>query len=386
VVATFAPRAQVSELIATLGEAGCSPRTLEAEGLVLGNLAAVFDLPGTRLLADLGHRKSTFCLLVNGRAMAARSVTLGGRMLTEALSQDRACSLADAERIKCEEEILSRRAALPATDAFLDRLSREIVRTLGSFESVATQAGGDPVAAITIFGGSAQLQGLDAFLSERCSVPTERLGLPMEDHGKGLVAGGPPILFAPAIALGLRGTAQARTHLDFRQDEFAVQIDLGEFRKDFGWTAILAAAALVLVLVSNLESEMARLYSEALPGQPVPSSALGGLRDAVQSASERAEFLGVYRGNMSALDLLAEVSKHVPSDLELVFEEVNIDRQVIRIKVYAKSFEAADRLGAELAKFGPFAQTRIGSIETDRKRGGKRFSVTISLAPAGERA
>jgi len=76
VVATFAPREQVSELISTLGEAGCEPRTIEAEGLVLGNLSAVFDLPGTRLLADLGHRKSTFCLLAGGRAIAARTVTL----------------------------------------------------------------------------------------------------------------------------------------------------------------------------------------------------------------------------------------------------------------------------------------------------------------------
>jgi general secretion pathway protein L len=399
VVATFAPREKVSETILLLDEAGCAPRTIEAEGLVLANLAAVFDLPGTRLLADLGHRKSTFCLLVEGRAVAARTVMLGGRMLTEALARDRGCSLEDAERIKCEDAILPHRSRLPASDAFLDRLSREVIRTLGAFEAHATQGGGGPVSAITIFGGSAQLQGLDEFLSHRCSVPTERLGLPMEDHGKGLVAGGPPILFAPGIALGLRGTAQARTHMDFRQEEFAVRLDLGEFRKDFGWTAILAAAALVLALLSfgvglgvesrrasNLERETTRLYSEALPGQPVPDSALAGLREAVSSANERAEFLGVYRGNMSALDLLAEVSRRVPKDLEIVFEELNIDRQVIRMKVYAKSFEAADRLGAELAKFEPFAQTRIGSIETDRKRGGKRFNVTISLAPLGERA
>ena len=100
---------------------------------------------------------------------------------------------------------------------------------------------------------------------------------------------------------------------------------------------------------------------------------------------KRAEFLGVYRGNLSALDLLAEVSRHIPKDLEIGFDELNIDRQLIRMKVHAKSFEAADRLGAELAKFEPFAQARIGSIETDRKSGGKRFNVTISLAPAGER-
>jgi hypothetical protein len=103
------------------------------------------------------------------------------------------------------------------------------------------------------------------------------------------------------------------------------------------------------------------------------------LREAVSSANERADFLGVYRGNLSALDILTEISKRVPSDLEIVLEELAIDKQTIRMRVYADSFQAADRLGAELAKFGPFSQARIGAIETDRKRGGKRFNVTISL-------
>ena len=112
---------------------------------------------------------------------------------------------------------------------------------------------------------------------------------------------------------------------------------------------------------------------------------MAGLREAVRNANERAEFLGVYRGNLSALDVLTEISKRVPPDLDIVFEELSIDRQTVRMRVYAKSFEAADRLGAELAKFAPFAQARIGAIETDRKRGGKRFNVTISLAPPDER-
>jgi hypothetical protein len=54
------------------------------------------------------------------------------------------------------------------------------------------------------------------------------------------------------------------------------------------------------------------------------------------------------------------------------------------MQVFAKSFEAADRLGADLAKFPPFARARIGAIETDAKRGGKRFNVTISLARSEE--
>ncbi len=49
------------------------------------------------------------------------------------------------------------------------------------------------------------------------------------------------------------------------------------------------------------------------------------------------------------------------------------------MRVQAEDFKATDRLKAELQKFAPFVATRIGAIETDKKTGNKRFSVTISL-------
>jgi len=87
------------------------------------------------------------------------------------------------------------------------------------------------------------------------------------------------------------------------------------------------------------------------------------------------------------LDLLEELSGLVPPDLDIGLEELSIDRQTVRMRVQAKSFQAADRLGLQLAKFGPFASARIGAIEKDPKTGSKRFNVTISLKEpeAGDR-
>jgi len=396
VTASIASRAEVSEQLALLDEAGCPPRILEAEGLALANLASVFDLPGRRLLGDLGHEKTTLCLLVEGRALAARTLALGGRHLTEALAADRGLSLADAERAKCEEGVFGPDGeAGPQVAKVLERLARELVHTLGAVEQ---QVGGDQLDEITLFGGSALLAGIDSFLGRQTGVPTARLGLPRPDKGESLVAGGPPILFAPAIALALRGTTQARTHMNFRQDEFALRLDVGRVFGAFRLTAGLAAATLLIALVSfgvsawidsrradTLQDQARALYSELVPGDSLPANLAGALREEVASANERAEFLGVYRGNLSALDLLGELSRLVPESLDIGLEELNIDRQTIRMKVYAKSFQAADQLGAELASFEPFAGARIGAIETDAKSGSKRFSVTISLKPPGER-
>jgi hypothetical protein len=251
-------------------------------------------------------------------------------------------------------------------------------------------------APLTLLGGSAQLDRLDEYLAERTGHPAERLGLPAPGAVEGLAAGGSPLLYAPAIALALRGTAQATTDMNFRQDEFAVRMDLTRHLRDLRptlWLAAVAAGLAVLAFATTtllearrggqVEAAAARLWSEAFPSKPVPPNILASLREEQRAAAERAEFLGVYAGNLSALDVLTEISKRVPSELDVVFEELVIDKQSVRMRVYSRSFEAADRLGVELGKFAPFAQARIGAIETDNKTGAKRFNVTIDLAPQG---
>lgn len=391
VVAALAPRDEVSRLVAVLHEARCDARVLEAEGFVLANLSAAFDLPGQRLLVDLGHEKTTLCGLRDGSAVAARGIGVAGRHFTEAIAQERALGLPEAERYKIENGLAEPGigSPFPRAEALLDRLASEILRFANALEPVLP--GG--IQELTLLGGSAQLEHIDHWLAERTGIPAARLGLPREDTGLGFTAGGPPLVFAPALALALRGTPRASTALNLRQDDFARRIDLSRYRREFGPTGVLAAIVAGLALVSfttgavlesrrasQVESRIEALYSEAFPGRPVPSNPVASMREAVRQAEERAEFLGVYRGNLSALDVLTEISRRVPADLDVVFEELSIDKQTVRIRVFAKSFEAADRLGAELSKFGPFDQARIGAIETDKRTGSKKFNVTISLA------
>jgi general secretion pathway protein L len=395
VVTTIAPRKAVSETLTALAEAGCEPRTLEAEGLVLSHVSSLLDLPDCQLLVDLGHRKTTCCLIAEGRPVAARTFPVAGAALTEALARDRALPIEQAEASKCESGVFGAAItdAPPQTAAALDRIARELVRTIGSFEAEIAALGTGGISQIALFGGSAKLDRIDEYLTARTDIPTRRLAPPPDERGGSLLADADLSLFAPALSLALRGTAQPKTRSDFRQDEFAVRLDLGRYRKELTWPATLAAIALFLGFVSiatatvlegmragQVETRIERLYTQVLPGDSLPPDALATMRKDVQSASERADFLGVYRGNLSALDLLTKISQLVPEDLEVVFEELSIDRQVIRIRVYGEDFQSADRLVTSLAKFEPFARAHIGAIETDPKRGGKRFNVTISLA------
>ena len=393
VVASVAPRDEVARLLELLAAAGVEPRVVEAEGLALGNLAGFFDLSGVRILADLGHRKTTLCLCVGGEAVAARTLPLGGEALTGAVAHTRGTGLAEAERIVHEEGVRS-----PGSGAVLDRLAREIVRSLGAFEPVLVEHGAARVEELTLLGGGAHLHGIEDYLEKRMGVPARRLTAPVDEAGRALLAAGDPALYGPATALALRGSVRARTRTNFRQAEFAVRFDVGALGRELAWTGVLGGAVLLLagaVAVTSistqtgraraLEAEVTRLYAEAFPGAAAPPSALAAMSGAVREAHDRADFLGVYRGNLSALDLLTEISARVPASLEVVFEELSIERQVIRIRGHSKSFEAVDRLRAELAGYEPFSQIKISEITSDRE-GAKSFSVTISLAAPEEAA
>ena len=400
VVASIAPRAEVSELIETLRAAGCEPRTLEAEGFVLGNLAAAFDLPGTRLLVDLGHRKTTFCLLLDGKAVAARSVPVAGAALTEALAKDRLLGLADAERAKCEEGVFG--GSLADAPAAHRRRARH-ARARGRAHARRLRAAVRRAARSRSSRCSADRRSSTASTStssERTGLAAARLGLPTPGGVDGLAASGSPLLYAPAIALALRGTAQASTRMNFRQDEFAVRLDLARQLRDFRPTLWLAGAAALLAVISFGTSTAARgaprlrgrgaggraLDARRSPSKPVPENLLAGpARRGARGQRARRVPRRLRRQPLRA--------RRADRDLEA---RAARSRRGVRGALDRQADDPDARPGqelrggrparVELAKFAPFAQARIGAIETDNKTGAKRFNVTISLAPEAERA
>ena len=101
-------------------------------------------------------------------------------------------------------------------------------------------------------------------------------------------------------------------------------------------------------------------------------------REAVREAQSRAEFLGVYGGNLSALDLLQEISKRVPPDLEVVFEELSIDGQTIRIRVIATWFSSLSSARLSSAAAACW-RTRACSIASKLTSGARHSSLAICV-------
>lgn len=400
VAATVAQRSDVADTIGILDAAGCSPRVLEAEGLCLANLAGVFDLSGTRLVVDLGHRKTTACLMVDEQAIAARSIPIGGLALTRALSKDLGLSLDDAEQLKCEQGLFDMgfNSRSAGALAHLDRMARELLRTAEAYEDLLGGPAVEQLDQITLVGGGARLHRIDEYLAERLGVTCRRIALPDEAEGAALVAGGDPLVFAPAIALALRGTSQTRTQMNFRQGEYAFRTSWREFIiPEMQPTAIWAGVILLLLAATGinsifiesmradrLEAQAADMYLARFPGREAPERPMAAMSRAVDEARSKAEFLGLYSGNLSALDIMTELSTRVPPDLNVRFEEVNIDRKVVRVKVTAEGYEAADRLENVLSEAPPFEAAAVSGQIKKNKGGAVAFGISIPLESEGD--
>jgi len=190
--------------------------------------------------------------------------------------------------------------------------------------------------------------------------------------------------------------------MNFRQGEFAFRQDLSQlFNRELRPTAILAGVLLLLMIVSTATSiflqhrragryraAIAQLYSEAFPERSeIPNDPVSALGRELRGAQSRADFLGLYSGNRSALELLAELSRAIPTDLDVRITEVSVDRNVIRLDVEATGYEAADRLTGVLSAVDPFQGAKVsGSIKTDQRSGGVSFNVSIPLLAEGDQA
>ncbi len=403
VLAALTRRENVASRLAELQMAGVEPRTIEAEGLVLGNLSALFDLPTRCLIVDLGHRKTNIVLVVNGRAVNAHAIPVAGAAFSKAIAKTRGCSIDEAEERKCQETD-NAVAAFPELEPLLGRLSREIVRfldaTLGQILEGDEGEEGEitGIDDVILVGGSARLAGIEAALEDLIGIPTSCIGEPREGElGPVLDEEADPVLFAPAIALALRSTPKATSRLDFRQNEFAYRTNyLQILSQDLRPTAILAATAAGLALLSfgtslvlessragDLEDRARALYSEVLPGSP-SDNPVPAMTRALREAQNRADFLGIYGTDLSAVDLLAELSRRIPPDVKVKFEDINIDRRVVKIKVLGESYQAADRLKSLLAKAPPFANAEVDKVKSTRGGQGTSFNLTLNLATEGE--
>ena len=166
------------------------PKVVDIDSLALYNLVPYLALETGKptALIDIGHEKTSICIVQDGILRMFRSINIGGRFITEFLAREFSLSFTDAEKLKHKvSQVISpakseksslkeeEKAVAERITQACDSIFREIGRTLYSFKDW----GQAPVDSIILSGGTSLIEGLDNYLSESLKIevkPTKLVG------------------------------------------------------------------------------------------------------------------------------------------------------------------------------------------------------------------
>jgi len=397
VLAGLAQRAALAQYLETLEQGGVDPRIIELDATALANISPFLEeSDGLTFLVDIGHSKTCLCGLRDGKLHSVRTIPMGGHAFTLALMEDLRTDYSEAERRKHEEGLELLSASTPSFARAVERLLKEIDRTLSAPETAAA-ARPDR---IILFGGTARARGIAERLQERVAVPVKPFSLKSDDRFTWTPPDEEALTILPqALGLALRGVmGRPVSTLNLRREEFVYRRDLDVLRQKFMPTFIIVMVLLLLgvaniltdtmknrSIIAKLDQQIEDVFKATHPDIKRIVDPLAQMRQGLQEMRRRTEALGLYGGNVTALDVLREISMKVPPDVDVTLKLLSIEEDRIRVNGSTQSFELVERLETELEKIPFFSEVNVRDVKSEAG-GGKSFTVTITMGSTGKAA
>jgi type IV pilus assembly protein PilM len=238
------------------------PKLVDVDSLAFYNLAPHMRLQPDECVAlvDIGHEKTSVCVVQNGILKMFRSINLGGAFLTDFLSRDLEADTKTAQELKhrvsrvvseadpgldlsLEDRLIAERMTL-ATNAIV----KELGRTFYAFKTWDKTE----ISRIFLSGGTSRIQGLCAYLTEQLGFPVdlnrlEQSELKIASHLQSQIH-----VIPQGVAVGLRAvlTAKKASQINLRKDEFAYVQNYEQVMRAAGLIGRVVGLALALLMVS----------------------------------------------------------------------------------------------------------------------------------------
>ncbi len=243
------------------------PKLIDVDSLAFYNLSTFMPVEANDCygIVDIGHEKTSLCIMRDGLLRMFRSINLGGRYLAEFLARDLEVSYTEAQKIKhrVSRAITSQDAAsdLTGDDKIIcerltlacNSLIKELGRTLYSFKSFEKT----PIAKIYISGGTTKIANFPMFLQEQLEMPTEKIELDRTQLKLSTDLGRYMEVMPQSVAIGLRMVSAVKRHsrINLRKGSFAYVQDYESLiRGAFNIGKIVAAAMAVLIVMYGIRA------------------------------------------------------------------------------------------------------------------------------------
>ena len=427
VLVAFARKEAVQEVLNLLAAHGIDPRHVEFDALALDDLwDSVFkslhatDAGPTELrtpggtvieagegapesavaIVDIGHRRTSVCVLAGGRVVSAQTLLHGGADATRSLAREIGLSLEEAERGKRKEafiEVAGAVAQFPEQQQISEVLKRAyapIVRRLRQVFQAAISTPRVRVVKVVLTGGGSRVLNLDRYLSEQLNVKVVRgkdIGLALRGkipEGEDAAAGVPEAAMAFAYALSALAGPRTKARIDFRVGEYAWKGDFDFVREKgralAGWAAVLlvlfaASSGAQLYLLSRQEAEVGEKQLELC--EQILGKKVDSYNVCLSLIQERTTGTASFKvPEVSAADVFLEISRRLPSatDVKRKITELDITSERVRMKGTTDSYESIDKIVERLQGgrcFSLVEKGKLRSINADSVE----LNVTITL-------
>lgn len=402
------------------------PKLIDIDSLALYNLCPFVERDPNKVygLVDIGHEKTSVCLVQGDVLRMFRSINLGGRYLTEFLSRDLEVSFNEAQRLKHKvSRVLTlddqgqdlsefeQRVADRMTIA-CNAIVKELGRTLYAFKTWEKS----PIEKIYISGGTSVIKNFSDYLADYLEVQTEFKSLNRSElHINPTLNDKLPVM-SQGLAIGLRAVTSVKRHsqINLRKDEFAYVQDYESILK----TAVSALRAFTLVLLVLVVSYIAKFisyntqteeirevytkeFTNAFPNlkrkytntpySKIRRDAESMLKDQVQSKRLAYEEFVALNSNSGALSALKEISAGLPADVKVNVKEYNYRHTEsgtgsISLRIETDSFETINKFKSALQSIKSISELEEKSSNTKPGSDIKTATIQVTYSPEGTKS
>lgn len=336
---------------------------------------------------DLGHERTTVAFGRPGSGVEfARTFAGGGKDLTRSLAKEFQIATPDAQAWKDQHGALASHVNGPdaerAAAAFM-RALQPILRELRASTKAYSAKSRRQINRVWLCGGTGQIPGLDEYLQQELSIPTQRLLLPADSQAP--LVKGQELAAVQPYALGLRAAASGAraSRFNLRRGEFAFKGDFDYVRDRIPVLVGLAAAVLVMLIATGIVRNTMLARREAQVDQvlcDVTQRVLGSCEKNYDRA------LNMLRGKespaadipkLSAQTLLTELVDRIPSDVTVTFDQIVVDSERVSLRGETDSSKTVDKITTALKSYRCFHDVKQGKLE--KTKGGNKLNFNLDI-------
>jgi|GEM_PF-1913048 len=264
-------RNYMASYLEAFNASGKEPRGVTLDGEALAHLFEQLTPEGTagvQALIDIGHRKTTICILYNRRMDFIRTIPIGGQNFTRALRDDLGVSFEEAERIKHYKGFLPTEDRHPSNgeesriSGILDDAAQALLHELKlTFQAYVAKTR-RRVEIVKLVGGTSKLDNICPYLTQKMDIPFEPFKyLSSEFCRLGQGEDVEPVI-ACALGLALASiSGNRKEQINFRKGDFAFKGDF-EFWKGRLQHVALSVAIILIFFSANIWSQFHVMGSE----------------------------------------------------------------------------------------------------------------------------